>query len=136
MSIVLGVENSLGNILYSPFMVLIMSGLSVTSESKMEWKLIFFLFASFIICFVKFAIRSSAHWPLPPRVYTSSPTRITKLKTKHVDAVFNIAFQPETLVSLRNMRDLQTDIQFIGLTEIISPDIIDEWKNGELVEIK
>ena len=56
-------------------------------------------------------------------------TSLTKLKSKNIDAVFNISFQPETLTALRNMQDLNMDVQYVALTEIISPDVVSEYSS-------
>jgi len=60
---------------------------------------------------------------------TDFRTPLSKLKTNDVQALFNVAFQPETLASLRNIQELKMDVLFVGLSEIVSPDIVDQYTN-------
>ncbi|AKM83894.1 TPA: hypothetical protein DCZ46_00985 [Candidatus Campbellbacteria bacterium] len=63
---------------------------------------------------------------------TDFKTHLLKIKSDDIGAVFNISFQPETLASLKNMREMGIDSTFVGLSEIISPDIIEDY--SELLE--
>jgi len=54
-------------------------------------------------------------------------TMITKLNSNDIDAMYNIAFQPETLASLKNMKELGVDATFIGLSETVTPDVVKEY---------
>ena len=58
---------------------------------------------------------------------TDFRTSLSKLTTADMQALFNVAFQPETLTSLRNMEQLDIDAVFVGLTETITPDIVGEY---------
>ncbi len=58
---------------------------------------------------------------------TDFRTLLTKLKTNDVQAIFNVSFQPDSLASLKNMNELGMDAIFVGVSEIVSPDIIDEY---------
>lgn len=58
-------------------------------------------------------------------------TQLTKLSSSNPEVVFDVAFQPDALVALKNMKSLGMSATFAGLTELDS-DILD--KNPGLFE--
>jgi len=56
-------------------------------------------------------------------------TLLSKLKSENIQALFNISFQPETLSSIKQAREIGINAVFVGLSEIVSPDIEDEYSN-------
>lgn len=54
---------------------------------------------------------------------------LSKLKAKDVQVLFNVAFQPETLASLKQAKELGMKPVFAGLSETVSPDVIGEYSN-------
>ncbi len=54
---------------------------------------------------------------------------LLKLKQSNPEAIYNVSYQPETLASLRTIRELGLKVTFASLTEIISPDIIDAYSD-------
>jgi ABC-type branched-subunit amino acid transport system substrate-binding protein len=60
---------------------------------------------------------------------TDYRTIINKISTENVDVIFNPSFQPETLASLRQLGELGVNKLFIGLSETITPDIVDEYSS-------
>ena len=63
---------------------------------------------------------------------TDFRSQLTKLKSHDVQAVINVSFQPETLASLRQVRELDPDLLFLGVSDAVSPDIVDEY--GDFLE--
>ena len=55
-------------------------------------------------------------------------TMLSKLKVNDdIGAIFNVSFQPETLASIKNINEFKMDAIFVGLSEIVSPDIVNEY---------
>jgi ABC-type branched-subunit amino acid transport system substrate-binding protein len=54
---------------------------------------------------------------------------LSKLKAKNVQVLFNASFQPETLASLKQARELGMASVFVGLSETISPDVVAEYSS-------
>lgn len=60
---------------------------------------------------------------------TDFHTVLLKLKKGNPEVVFNGSFQPEALASLRDMREMGLRVPFVGITDSISPNIIDEYSS-------
>ncbi len=54
-------------------------------------------------------------------------TSLLKLKSENIQALFNVSFQPETLASIKQAKELGINAVFVGLSEIVSPDIVGEY---------
>jgi branched-chain amino acid transport system substrate-binding protein len=59
---------------------------------------------------------------------TDFRTIINKIRSQNVDAIINASFQPETLASLRQLNEAGDLTLFVGLSETITEDIIEEYK--------
>jgi branched-chain amino acid transport system substrate-binding protein len=60
---------------------------------------------------------------------------IGKITTKGADVIFHASYQPETLASIRQMDELGVGKLFVGMSENITPDIIEEYSpliNGDI----
>ena len=56
-------------------------------------------------------------------------TALLKLKSENIQALFNASWKPETLASIKQANELGIDAVFVGLSEVVSPDIVDEYSN-------
>jgi ABC-type branched-subunit amino acid transport system substrate-binding protein len=60
---------------------------------------------------------------------TDFRTSLAKLDASGAEVIFHAAFQPETLASLKNMRELGMHQPFVGLAETMTPGVAEEFKD-------
>lgn len=63
---------------------------------------------------------------------TDFRTSLTKLDAAGAEVIFHAAFQPETIASLKNMRELDMEQTFVGLAETMTPGVAEE--NSDVLE--
>lgn len=56
-------------------------------------------------------------------------SQLVKLRAANVEAVFNGAYQPATLLTVKTMRELRMNQVFVALRETITPDVLPEYSN-------
>ena len=61
---------------------------------------------------------------------TDLRTQISNLASNDVEAIVNASFAPEMLASLKNIRDLNLDVTFVALTELLTDKVLDEYKGA------
>lgn len=52
---------------------------------------------------------------------------LIKLKSKNVQALFNISYQPETLASFKQAKELGMNTVFVGLSETVTSDVVSDY---------
>lgn len=60
---------------------------------------------------------------------TDFKTNLLKLKSDNIGALFNASFQAETISSLKQARSMDMPKIFVGISEIVSPDIISQYSS-------
>lgn len=56
-------------------------------------------------------------------------TMLAKLKQDNVQAIFNASFSTDQIVTLKNMKDLNMNLPFVGTTDIVTPEVVKQNAN-------